>query len=559
MKKKSALSLILAIGMALGMVLSATACGGTGLRSDISYLYVFNYDGGVGREWLDNIAAKFQEEYADYSFEEGKKGVIVEVTPGESNLSTLGTDKYNVIFTEQVLYNDFISQGLLLDISDVVDGSFSATSGITDSRTIEEKMSQTQRDAITAMDGKYYVIPHYEVYTGLTYDVDLFYKNVLFFKDGGGWTDIDAEKSVGPDGVRGTSDDGLPSSYEEFYKLMDRMVNVAMVVPFIWTGEFTNYTNDLLAGLWAACAGKNEFELNVNFDSSKTGTQATVINRFDEKGNPVEEKIDVTPETGYMMSHQASKYYAYAFLEKLLSSSSYYSTEITEVLSHLGAQEEFIYSSLENDTPIAMLIDGSYWYNEAKDIFRRSENTYKEKAKDRNFAWMPLPTQYSGSVKEGEGKKNALLEILSSYSFINANIKDKPEIVKMAKMFLQYCYTEEALVDFSVTTGIPKALNYTVPEEKLAQLPRYQQSLFKVKAESDIIYPYSDNKIFMVGQANFKFDQGSLIWGSTVNGTPYLNAYYAMNRGVSAKDYFMGAWTTENDWNDAYSVYFNAK
>ncbi len=559
MKKKSALSLILAIGMALGMVLSATACGGTGLRSDISYLYVFNYDGGVGREWLDNIAAKFQEEYADYSFEEGKKGVIVEVTPGESNLSTLGTDKYNVIFTEQVLYNDFISQGLLLDISDVVDGSFSATSGITDSRTIEEKMSQTQRDAITAMDGKYYVIPHYEVYTGLTYDVDLFYKNVLFFKAGGGWTDIDAEKSVGPDGVRGTSDDGLPSSYEEFYKLMDRMVNVAMVVPFIWTGEFTNYTNDLLAGLWAACAGKNEFELNVNFDSSKTGTQATVINRFDEKGNPVEEKIDVTPETGYMMSRQASKYYAYAFLEKLLSSSSYYSTEITEVLSHLGAQEEFIYSSLENDAPIAMLIDGSYWYNEAKDIFRRSENTYKEKAKDRNFAWMPLPTQYSGSVKEGEGKKNALLEILSSYSFINANIKDKPEIVKMAKMFLQYCYTEEALVDFSVTTGIPKALNYTVPEEKLAQLPRYQQSLFNVKAESDIIYPYSDNKIFMVGQANFKFDQGSLIWGSTVNGTPYLNAYYAMNRGVSAKDYFMGAWTTENDWNDAYSVYFNAK
>lgn len=80
-----------------------------------------------------------------------------------------------------------------------------------------------------------------------------------------------------------------------------------------------------------------------------------------------------------------------------------------------------------------------------------------------------------------------------------------------------------------------------------------------MKAESDIIYPYSDNKIFMVGQANFKFDQGSLILGSTVNGTPYLNAYYAMNRGVSAKDYFMGAWTTENDWNDAYSVYFDAK
>lgn len=141
------------------------------------------------------------------------------------------------------------------------------------------------------------------------------------------------------------------------------------------------------------------------------------------------------------------------------------------MLSHLGAQEEFIYSSLENDAPIAMLIDGSYWYNEAKDIFRRSENTYKEKAKDRNFAWMSLPTQYSGSVKEGEGKKNALLEILSSYSFINANIKDKPEIVKMAKMFLQYCYTEEALVDFSVTTGFPRRLITPFPRKNLRNFP----------------------------------------------------------------------------------------
>ena len=52
------------------------------VNKDQTQLYVFNYDGGVGQEWLESAIEKFEEKYADYEFEPGtgKKGVQVLVT-----------------------------------------------------------------------------------------------------------------------------------------------------------------------------------------------------------------------------------------------------------------------------------------------------------------------------------------------------------------------------------------------------------------------------------------------------------------------------------------------
>ena len=456
---------ILSLALALGVLVSATACKTTppGLKpeesgkDDVTILSVYNFDGGVGTKWLENLKPKFEEQFKDVSFEEGKKGVTIDIVPGKSDIASVLAQGYNVVFSEEVLFNDFAAQGKILDISDMVTASLSDVSNGVETGTIEEKLDESQKKALKAKNNKYYALPHYEVYTGLTYDADLFKEKALYFAKDGGWTDEEDEMTCGPDGDYSTKyDNGLPSSYEEFYTLMNKMVDES-VAPFVFAGQLPRYTNDLLAGLWAAYSGKDEFLLNVNFDSEGTNTKARII-EFNN-GKPVEKEVSINKENGYLMSQQSGKYYAYEFLEKITSSSDYLSPKVTGSLAHTGAQEQFIYSNLEGKTlPIGMLIEGSYWYNEARDYILRSENTYKDKAKNRNLAWMPLPRQYSGTVTEGNGTKNTLLETLTSFAVINSSIKDNEGLVNCAKTFLKYCYTNQSLANFTIDSGTPKGV-----------------------------------------------------------------------------------------------------
>lgn len=553
--KKKFIILPIASLVALSSVASFTACTPAGYDSSVTHLTVMNYDGGVGRKWLERISEKFEAAYADKSFENGKTGVQIDIFDEKLDGSNgVKTSSYAVWFAEDVCYNDLIGTNELLDISDIVKQSLSDISGGKESGTIEAKLTDEQKKALTAVDGNYYVLPHYEVYTGLTYDRDLFDERGYYFAAGGGFTDADGDKSVGPDGVKNTYDDGLPSSYEELYSLMDYMVADG-VIPFTWTAATENYVNDLFAGLWAAYAGKDEFMLNVNFDSSLTGTEARIVNFSGNEA--VESSVEITQENGYLLSRQSAKYYAYELFEKIMSKNEYH-TKTDKATSHLDTQEKFILSNLKaNESPIAMLIDGSYWYNEAGEALKRSVNTYKEQAENRQFAWMPLPVQYKGSVKEGEGKKNTLLETVNSFAFINAKYKNDPVIEPLAKLFLQYCYTDEALVDFSLTTGTAKGVKYSLSSADIQSLGNYyQESLLILKQNSDIVYPYSDHPIFINHQNQFTFLQHSEIWSSTVDNKKYANFYAGYKSNVRAKEYFEGSVITQNKWNELYSADF---
>ena len=543
------LLVVLSAVFALGIV----GCrGGADVKIDKSktQLYVYSYNGGVGTKWLDNAVARFEAKYANESFEEGKKGVQVVVYRGKDELKAIASTNFNVIFSEQVIYNDLISQGLLLDISDVVTGSLSAITDGKESGAIEDKLTPSQKQAFTASNGKYYILPHYEAYTGITYNIELFDKNMLYFQEGGGFTDLAGNRTVGPDGIRNTYDDGLPSSYEEFYELMEEMLYASpKITPFIWNGDLTSYTNDLLAGLWAAYAGHDEFMLNVNFDSAKSnGAQADVLTF---NGNePVVTPTTITEENGYLMSRQAEKYYALSFLEKVLSSSEYRYSGINGNLTHTGAQQEFVLRTLENH-PIAMLIEGNYWYNEAADgnIFKRAENQYPDKAAEQKYGWMPLPRKLTGTVTEGEETKNTLLDTLTAFAFINGNIKNDAVKVELAKLFLQFCYTDDELVNFTLDTGCFKGVSYKIPSEKKATMNAYFQNVCEIREKSDIVYPYSDSSVFLSNQTKFRFDLGSSIWSSTVSGMPYAYYYTAYERnGITAKQFFEGAVISQSAW-----------
>lgn len=559
--KKKILSCCLAI---ICLISGLTACNREDnpddpVNENATRLDVYTFDGGVGSEWLEKVAERFEKEYENEVFESGKKGVDVRVGYSKDlMLTTLPSQKYSVIFTEQVPYNDLISQKLILDISDIVaDQTLEDVSGGKDKAKIADKLNATQKNAFTAIDGKHYVLPHYETYSGITYDKKVFGDYGFYLKAGGGWTSVDDEKSVGPDGIKNTHDDGLPSSYEELYMLMDRMSSLG-VSPFIWAGGLPQYTDHLLTGLYANYTGAEEFMLNFNYgkDSLYKGPGFTdIVKDFDSNGNPViESGVEISPETGYLVYRQAGRYYAIKTLEKILSDVRYRAECMSGIMTHLDAQTEFVYSDLENK-PIAMLIEGSYWYNEAADAFRRSENTYKDKAKNRQFAFMPLPVQAKGQVTEGHGKKGTLTDTNSSFAFINANVAEDPVKTKLSKLFLKYCYTDESLVEFTVTTGIPKGMKYDLSDETYNLLSPYSRSLFDMKRSCDIVYPYSDNKIYMY---NPTLLLGSNMYQSVVKDTPYLYPYTALTAGVTAEQYFKGAFKTENEWKTKYSDYFKA-
>ena len=88
--------------------------------------YIGNYDGGVGRTWIETLALQFEEDYKDTHFEDGKTGIQIwfshmkdEYKSGNI-LTTMPNYREDIYFLDSIIYEDFVSQNRLLDISDVL-------------------------------------------------------------------------------------------------------------------------------------------------------------------------------------------------------------------------------------------------------------------------------------------------------------------------------------------------------------------------------------------------------------------------------------------------------
>ena len=99
----------MAVLMAASVAFGVTACGGRqgeydeGVDTDRMQLYVSNYDGGFGTDWLRDVKAAFEAEYADVSFDGGKTtGIQIMIDPNKDkgyqlnfNTTSKGTSSTN--------------------------------------------------------------------------------------------------------------------------------------------------------------------------------------------------------------------------------------------------------------------------------------------------------------------------------------------------------------------------------------------------------------------------------------------------------------------------------
>ncbi len=517
--------------------------GGVEVDASKTQLYVGNYYGGLGKEWLEKTAKKFEEAYADYELN-GKKGVQIvtdnnkDKLDGSNLLSTIASSSNEVFFTEKVMVNEYLDQNLMLDITDVVTADLGVFSSAEAGTTIEDKVNENVKSYVTR-DGKYYALPFYEGYYGFIYDVDLFTEKGLYFVDGyeeetvledkfvAGANDT---KSAGRDGEYGTMDDGLPVTYDDFYDLCNYMKYGNGITPIVYPGTYPHYFTRAAFNLWATNEGAEQMALNFTLE----GTATSLV---DVSGTTVtaREATEITEDNKALLQKQAGKYYALEFLNTLANSSEWFSTS-SGASKHTDAQFSFIVGSIDTSfEDIGIIVDGNWIESEATAYYTQAQTTKSA----RNIAIMPMPV--AEEMKDNSDKAT-YVSTNNSFCFINAKCaQDKQEL---AKAFLLYCHTEEALQIFHSTTGVPRpySFSYDVNSDLYKNLTTFQKSTYEIHNMTDFVFPYSGKSAYLSNSSTLKLDN----WGftSTVS-TTYENPFNAFkdNSKLTTAQYFNGLYT----------------
>lgn len=549
--------------LALTLSMSMMACGGKKTGNDAeqvddnkTQLYVFNFAGGFGAEWLAAAKERFEELHKDDVYEEGKKGVQIVINNSKSSAdSVMNQIEYNaeeVYFTELAYYYTLKEAGVLGDITEAVTKDLSEY-GDESGSTILSKMSDDQKAFYgIEEDGEthYYGIPHYSGYTSLVYNVDLFEEEKYYFaadtSDAQSLEDYfivksSDKKSAGPDGEFGTDDDGLPATFEEFFLLCDYIAERGQT-PVTWRGaSYDDYLRKLMLSIEANVDGKEQTSLAYSMNGTATTLGTATANGFTAGGSK-----EITAGNGYEVYGSKGKYEALNFMNKLATNDKYHAElAFNGGYSHMNAQEDFLYAGHDNGEtdPIAMLVEGIWWENEAESTFvSMADSMGDEYAKEnRNFAIMPLP-----KASVADAGKNVLLDSLYSMCFMKSNIEEwkKP----LALDFIAFVNSDESLVEFTQITNTPKDLDYEMTEEQMKSMTNFGRSVMKLKANSDIVYPYSNSAIYVNQSSSFNADK---VWESVVGGVSYSGPASAFAEDhISVADYFNGMLSAQKSkWN----------
>lgn len=513
---KSKLTRLLAALLAAIMCFSLAACSEPEgekeepIDPNRTQLYVFNFYGGYGSEWISSVKRRYEDLHKDDVYEDGKKGVQIYVNNQKTAALEMDSQILNnrdeVYFTEYAFYYTLKSLGVLGDITSAVtaDVGYGDAAG----KTIESKLTAEQKQyfGVAEADGAhYYAIPHYSGYSGLVYNVDLFNDRGYYFVDDPQDTDYIEDyfvaspadtKSKGPDGIAGTYDDGLPATYDEFL-LLCRYIEEGGDTPVMWSGKnYKDYLNNFMQSLVADYEGLDQMMKNYTLDGSATDLGTATANGFVKDAAPT----TITEDNGYELSRQAGKYYALKFIETLVKTDKYHNKDgFNSSLTHMNAQEDFLYAGHDGETkPIAMLCDGIWWQSEASPTFKEMVDSKGEaySKQNRNFAFMPLPKANADKIG-----KSTLFDHIYSVCFMKANIAEWKK--SLAYDFIKFCNSDESLVEFTQITDTPKALDYTMTEQQMSKMSPYGRSVIALKQNSDIVYPYASSKLYQNNQSQF--------------------------------------------------------
>ncbi|MBQ7642470.1 MAG: hypothetical protein IJS67_01070 [Clostridia bacterium] len=475
----------LTLALAAAMGLTVVSCGGDEewgesvkeVDEKKTQFYIGNYDGGLGHTWLEKIIANFEEDYKDYSFEEGKKGVQIYISnkkeefSGDQLLANLPYGQESIVCTQSVDYSVLTANNVLYDVTDWVteniyddngDMIYDADGKITKAGATKNIIGKldAEYEAYFNIGGHYYGMPFSSLISGMYYDADLFdAKGLFMFADGefgAKQADVDAQKadpaiglvSVGPDGKAGTYDDGLPETWAQFKRLMNEMINQS-IIPFTWDGAHDYQRAWFFSSLMAAYEGYDDYMLNYTLDGTDK-TQSDLV---------------ITPSTGALLGGQNGRKAACKAVYDIVSNSKNYSSAaFAGAQTHVIAQREYVESTNTN-RKIAMFIEGSYWLNEARDVCDEMEEIdEKWSYYNRNVKYLPVPRFVGEDGIPDQANNDTVLcgQLSTTGILVNAKLTN----VELTKLFFQYMHSRKSLVICETDTITYRPLEYKFTEEE---------------------------------------------------------------------------------------------
>ncbi len=579
--------------LAATTVVPAVGCAGRGgnresVDKNKTQIYIGLGSNGV-KNWADYAGDKFEEKYANVSFEEGKMGVQVIVSDYNEKFANFDTmplnhSKYDekLIITEVITYDKI--QTMALDITDTVTSpiGLNPQTGTMVENGETESIQDKLLPIFSSYYGKggetgdrYYALPAQETTFGFVYDIDLFdemgfyfaneeavaadenrtgdegdefhtyefettnaytgQKKSYYFVDysGEAWTTEDL--SAGADGQKGTYDDGLPATYEEFFALCAFMVSEG-VDPIRWGGNVPSYWTHMLNAMAADYEG-DDFLLMSSYDGT-----ATLV-EFDANGDIVFEadgktpktyEEEITPETGYKLTGQAGFYHALKFLETLIDNTRFYNGNYcwTADETHKVAQRRFLKSrSMSSEKPIAMLLEGSWWQSEAAGVFEEmAAQDEKWSSENRRFGFMPLPKQNESLVGQGEST-----HIVAEFTtFITKSVSK--DVENAYKLFLKEMYSDDGVYDFLKITGQMRPVQLNLSDSEYDALTAFGQSNYNRHNYTNVLFKPSYSSIYLANNsiisstANFHWDTSSSNVPATSLRSESAESYFEANQ-----------------------------
>ena len=444
-------------------------------------IYVALYNGGLGREWMDAADAAFEAKYSQYQ-------VIVDVSKQQfdgqmiyDNFDSYRQDLFFLDYVSDSLYRQYINSGKIADIGEAM------TQPLTEfgeEESVYDKITPFLKKYYKAADEtSMYALPWYQSSYQIIYDKELFEEKALYMSEYYGqagvedlwWTtgitegeNPDLKKSLGQDGVEGTYDDGLPVTVDDFFAMMDQMIEVG-VIPITWAGAASYYYVSMLLNVFANYEGYNDTVLNYTLQ----GTDSDLG--------------EITLQKGYRLRDgQSGKEFALQFAYDMINGNNgKYVSDNTfgTVQSNSAAQNEFLYSREDKKgSPVAMLVEGAWWEREGKSTFDEMASRYDAKYAygTREFGVMPLPIGNDQTFTE----RTVACVSGRSMIFLNNNSRVK----EGALLFLQFLHTDEMLSFATGNTNVSRPYTYEMTEADEDAMTPYGRELQEYYASSRVVF-----------------------------------------------------------------------
>ncbi len=508
-------------------------------------LYVYNSAYTQDMLWLNTMKERFEALHAqDTCWEQGKKGVQVVVLHTAADFSNSPSavldGREEVYFAFDADVRALQKGNALAEITSLVNENE------TEILDIASKLLDSQKDYYGIGEGserKYYALPDRFGAMGFVYNYDLFTQEGYFFAKEGTpeepfVADTGMPISLGADGKANTWDDGLPTTYEEFFTLCKHIADDGNI-PVLWGGaEYEKYLTWLTGGLAATQNGYEQTMLGYTLDGVATNLGSI------ENGGFAKDPQDtvITAENGYELARSEGNYYALSFIKELTKKKNGYYGGLTfseDFAKSQSAARKAFAEGLDGERQIAMLVDGSWWQGayeytvqDADGEGSDSENTGEATMEETRFGWVPLPKASKDDVAQ-----NTMLDCLRSSAFIKANVEEWK--MPLAQAFLRFVYTDDALQQYAELTGTQKAVKCSAVDAEILQGTSFAQSFAADRGMAHIAYPYASTDGFV---DNERFFAPAELWRAKFDLTAasqYPVTAFVKNN-TSVVDYFNG-------------------